>query len=55
MDVNNAFLIGELHETILMAQLEGFVDPSGSHFGFKLNKALYGLKQAPRAWFDQLR
>ena len=55
VDINNAFLNGELTETVYMPQLEEFVDADHSRYVCKLKKALYDLKQAPRAWFDKLR
>lgn len=55
IDINSAFLNGQLHETVYMAQPEGFVDSAHPTHVCKLNKALYGLKQAPRRWFDRLR
>ncbi|KAG8487951.1 hypothetical protein CXB51_018012 [Gossypium anomalum] len=57
VDVNNAFLNGELTEEIFMDQPPGFevFDSAGQKLVCRLNKALYGLRQAPRAWFHTLK
>ena len=48
VDFNNAFLNGDLHESVYMVQPEGFTVGDKTPV-CKLNKALYDLKQAPRA------
>jgi histone deacetylase 1/2 len=51
MDMNNAFLHGDLLEEIL-EQPPGFIH--NSSLVCRLKKSLYGLKKAPRAWYTKI-
>ena len=53
-DVKTAFLNGDLKETILMKQPEGFEVLGKEHMVCQFNKSLYGLKQAAKAWNEKL-
>ena len=52
--VKPAFLNGDLKETVLMKQPEGFKVQGKEHLVCKLNKSIYGLKQAAKSWNDKL-
>ncbi|GJU77824.1 retrovirus-related pol polyprotein from transposon TNT 1-94 [Tanacetum coccineum] len=54
MDVNTAFLNGNMREEVYVSQSDGFVDLDNPYHVYKLKKALYGLQQAPHAWYDML-
>jgi hypothetical protein len=54
MDVRSAFLDGDLHEEVYVAQPIGFISVGSEHKVLRLRKALYGLHQEPRAWNEKL-
>ena len=54
VDVDTAFLYGEVDEEIYMDQPDGFEDENNSSKKCLLQKALYGTKQAARQWNTKL-
>ncbi|GJV25719.1 ribonuclease H-like domain-containing protein [Tanacetum coccineum] len=53
IDVKNAFLHGDLSETVYMHQPQELRDHDHPDYVCLLQWSLYGLKQAPRAWFQR--
>ncbi|GKB97866.1 ribonuclease H-like domain-containing protein [Tanacetum coccineum] len=53
LDVKNAFLNGDLSETVYMHQPPCFIDNRYPHHVCLLQRSLYGQKQAPHAWFQR--
>jgi hypothetical protein len=54
VDVQNAFLHGDIQEEVYMYQPPGYVDKNYPNRVCRLQKSLYGLKQSPRAWYSKL-
>jgi hypothetical protein len=54
MDVNMAFLNGEIEEEVYVEQPQGFETHDRKLHVCRLKKALYGLKQAPKAWYERM-
>ncbi|GJR28421.1 putative RNA-directed DNA polymerase [Tanacetum coccineum] len=53
LDINNAFMYGDMEEDVYMSLPEGYFAKDDKRV-CKLVKSLYGLKQAPRKWNEKL-
>ncbi|GJR05694.1 ribonuclease H-like domain-containing protein [Tanacetum coccineum] len=54
LDINNAFLYGDIDEDIYMTIPKGFASKDNNNKVCKLVKSFYRLKQAPRKWNEKL-
>lgn len=54
LDVETAFLNGDLKEHVLMEQPDGFKARGEEHKVYKLHKAVYGLKQSAKSWNEKI-
>lgn len=52
LDVNNAFVYGDLHENVYMIMSQGIINPKNKLC--LLKKILYALKQAYKQWHEKL-
>ncbi|GKA43157.1 retrovirus-related pol polyprotein from transposon TNT 1-94 [Tanacetum coccineum] len=54
LDVNNAYIHGDLHDEVYIALPQGYYTFLPPNIIYKLNKSLYSLKQESKQWFNKL-
>ena len=54
LDVQTAFLHGELDEEVCMQQPPYFESAQFPNHVCRLRKSIYGLRQSPRVWYHRL-
>ncbi len=55
MDIDTAYLYGELSPEVYMRYPDGYQAKPDGPIAHRLIKALYGLKQSGREWFGTLK
>lgn len=54
IDLEKAFLYGELEENVYMKHPEGYIEKKSENKIFKHKKSIYGPKQSDRKWHEKI-